>query len=98
MNCSHSAFFSSSKFDCRFNRSNARLRSETSRMMTLVRSVRDRGVTIMLVEHDMHAIMGLCDKITVMNFGSLLTEGTPQQVRTNPKVIEAYLGSAIDAA
>ncbi len=71
---------------------------ETSRMMTLVRSVRDRGVTIMLVEHDMHAIMGLCDKITVMNFGSLLTEGTPQQVRTNPKVIEAYLGSAIDAA
>jgi branched-chain amino acid transport system ATP-binding protein len=71
---------------------------ETSRMMTLVRSVRDRAVTIMLVEHDMHAIMGLCEKITVMNFGSLLTEGTPQQVRTNPKVIEAYLGSAIDAA
>ena len=71
---------------------------ETSRMMTLVRSVRERGVTIMLVEHDMHAIMGLCDTITVMNFGSLLTEGTPQQVRTNPKVIEAYLGSAIDAA
>ena len=71
---------------------------ETSRMMTLVRSVRERGITIMLVEHDMHAIMGLCDTITVMNFGSLLTEGTPQQVRTNPKVIEAYLGSAIDAA
>jgi branched-chain amino acid transport system ATP-binding protein len=71
---------------------------ETSRMMKLVRSVRDRGVTIMLVEHDMHAIMGLCDTITVMNFGSLLTEGTPQQVRNHPKVIEAYLGSAIDAA
>ena len=71
---------------------------ETSRMMKLVRSVRDRGVTIMLVEHDMHAIMGLCDTITVMNFGSLLTEGTPQQVRNHPKVIEAYLGSPIDAA
>jgi len=71
---------------------------ETSQMMKLVRSVRDRGVTIMLVEHDMHAIMGLCDTITVMNFGSLLTEGTPHEVRTNPKVIEAYLGSAIDAA
>lgn len=71
---------------------------ETTRMMELVRSVRDRGVTTMLVEHDMHAIMGLCDTITVMNFGSLLTEGTPDEVRNNPKVIEAYLGSAIDAA
>lgn len=71
---------------------------ETSQMMKLVRAVRERGVTIMLVEHDMHAIMGLCDMITVMNFGSLLTEGTPLEVRTNPKVIEAYLGSAIDAA
>ena len=66
---------------------------ETAHMMTLVRDVRDRGVTVMLVEHDMQAIMGLCDTITVMNFGSLLTEGTPLEVRNNPQVIEAYLGS-----
>ena len=52
----------------------------------------------MLVEHDMQAVMGLCDVITVMNFGSLLTEGTPEEVRANPDVIEAYLGSPDHAA
>jgi branched-chain amino acid transport system ATP-binding protein len=67
---------------------------ETRRMIELVRLVRDeRGVTIMLIEHDMQAVMGLCETITVMNFGTLLAEGTPEQVRTNPAVIEAYLGS-----
>ena len=71
---------------------------ETARMMTLVRDVRNRGITVMLVEHDMQAIMGLCDTITVMNFGSLLAEGTPLEVRTNPQVIEAYLGSPAHAA
>ncbi len=71
---------------------------ETRHMMKLARDVRDHGVTVMLVEHDMQAIMGLCDTITVMNFGALLTEGTPDEVRTNPAVIEAYLGSTHDAA
>jgi len=71
---------------------------ETRRMMDLVRLVRDRGVTVMLVEHDMQAVMGLCEIITVMNFGTLLTEGTPEQVRKDPVVIEAYLGSAVHAA
>ncbi|MGH6736193.1 MAG: ABC transporter ATP-binding protein [Methyloceanibacter sp.] len=72
---------------------------ETRRMIDLVRLVRDeRGVTIMLIEHDMQAVMGLCETITVMNFGTLLAEGTPEEVRTNPAVIEAYLGSAGDAA
>ena len=71
---------------------------ETRNMMELVRNVRDHGVTVMLVEHDMQAIMGLCDMITVMNFGALLTEGTPDEVRADPAVIEAYLGSSIDAA
>ncbi len=61
-------------------------------MMELMFKLRDTGMTILIVEHDMHAIMGLCDKITVMNFGRLLAEGTPQEVRTNPDVIEAYLG------
>ena len=71
---------------------------ETKRMMQLVRQVRDSGVTIMLVEHDMQAVMNLCDTITVMNFGSVLTEGTPEEVRSNPEVIEAYLGTATDVS
>ena len=72
---------------------------ETRRMGTLVRRLRDEhGVTIMLIEHDMQAVMGLCETITVMNFGMRLAEGTPDEVRANPAVIEAYLGSADDAA
>ena len=71
---------------------------ETRRMMDIVRKVRDRGITILLVEHDMQAVMGLCDRITVLNFGRLLTEGTPEEVRRHPEVIEAYLGSAANAA
>ena len=71
---------------------------ETRRMMETVRKVRDRGVTLLLVEHDMQAVMGLCDRITVLNFGRLLTEGTPREVRRHPGVIEAYLGAEESAA
>ncbi|MGH8502147.1 MAG: ABC transporter ATP-binding protein [Gammaproteobacteria bacterium] len=71
---------------------------ETNRMMALTRKVRDSGVTIILVEHDMRAVMGLCGYLTVLNFGRLLAEGTPEQIRGNAKVIEAYLGSAYRAA
>jgi branched-chain amino acid transport system ATP-binding protein len=67
---------------------------ETHEMMGLVRRLRDDGVTILLVEHDMQAVMGLCERITVMNFGSLLAEGTPDQVRGNPEVVKAYLGAS----
>lgn len=67
---------------------------ETGHMMSLTRRVRDSGVTIVLVEHDMRAVMGLCGYLTVLNFGSLLAEGTPDEVRQNPQVIEAYLGSS----
>ena len=66
---------------------------ETQRMMGHVRQLRDeRGVTVVLVEHDMKAIMGLCDWITVMDFGRKLAEGTPEAVRNDARVIEAYLG------
>ncbi len=67
---------------------------ETNRMMSLMLKLRDSGVTILIVEHDMHAIMGLCDRITVMNFGRLLTEGAPREIRSHPEVIEAYLGGS----
>ena len=67
---------------------------ETRRMMSLVRRIRDDGVTVMLVEHDMQAVMNLCDIVTVMNFGALLVEGAPDAVRNDPAVIEAYLGTA----
>jgi len=71
---------------------------ETRVMMDLVRKVRDHGVTLLLVEHDMQAVMGLCDRITVLNFGKLLTEGTPEEIRSHPDVIEAYLGTTHHAA
>ncbi len=68
---------------------------ETRRMMELIRQVRDSGVTILLVEHDMQAVMGLCENITVLNFGSLLAEGAPEAIRANPEVVEAYLGTPV---
>ena len=65
---------------------------ETSHMMNLTRKAQESGVTIILVEHDMKAVMGLCDYLTVLNFGQILAQGTPDEVRNNEKVIEAYLG------
>ncbi|HKJ89121.1 MAG TPA: ABC transporter ATP-binding protein, partial [Gammaproteobacteria bacterium] len=65
---------------------------ETSHMMELVKKIRDSGVTVILVEHDMKAVMGLCDYISVLNFGRLLAEGGPEEIRNNKDVVEAYLG------
>lgn len=67
---------------------------ETNHMMDLTRKVRESGITIVLVEHDMRAVMGLCNYLTVLNFGKLLAEGTPDEIRNNDRVIEAYLGGA----
>jgi branched-chain amino acid transport system ATP-binding protein len=71
---------------------------ETRQMMELMRGIQDKGITLLLVEHDMQAVMGLCDKITVLNFGRLLVEGTPEEIRSDPEVIEAYLGAPHHAA
>ena len=71
---------------------------ESGRVMTLVKTIRDRGTTILLVEHNMKAVMGTCERIVVLNFGQKLTEGTPAEVSTNPQVIEAYLGAGLEHA
>ncbi len=65
---------------------------ETAGMMKLVKSVRSSGVTILLVEHDMKMVMGICDRIVAISFGRKLAEGTPDEVRNNEGVIKAYLG------
>ena len=68
--------------------------AETERMTELIRNLRDEWkITILLVEHDMKTVMGLCEYITVLNFGKKLTEGVPAEIVSNREVIEAYLGS-----
>ena len=67
---------------------------ETRSMMNLMKKLRGDGLTILIVEHDMQAIMGLCDTITCMSFGKFLAEGNPEHIRNHPAVIEAYLRGA----
>jgi branched-chain amino acid transport system ATP-binding protein len=70
-------------------------RKETAHMMTIVRGIRDEGVTVLLVEHDMHLVMNLSDEIVVLNFGEKIAEGTPDEIQRDERVIEVYLGTEV---
>lgn len=65
---------------------------ETDAAVQMVRRIRDQGITVMLVEHDMHAVMRISDRIAVLNFGRKIAEGTPQEIQNDQNVIDAYLG------
>ena len=66
--------------------------AEKQRLMELIRKVRDQGITVLLIEHDMRLVMGVTDRIVVLEFGRKIAEGTPAEIRDNPAVIAAYLG------
>ncbi len=70
---------------------------ETSEAMELVQKIRDRDITVIMVEHVMKAIMGVCSRIMVLHHGEKIAEGTPQEIASSERVIEVYLGEQVDA-
>jgi branched-chain amino acid transport system ATP-binding protein len=71
---------------------------ETADLSRLITFIRDKfGLTILLIEHDMSLVMKICERILVLDYGELIAQGLPQEIRNNPQVIKAYLGEEVQA-
>ena len=72
--------------------------NETADLSVLLKSICERGITVTVIDHDMNMIMDICERLVVLDFGQKIAEGTPDEVRSDPKVLEVYLGEEVDTA